>query len=133
MWTTPKTWTVGSPATSSDLNAYIRDNTAFLYGDLSWTTPSFTNGWVAATSFFPSFRKVGTRVVMRGAVKNGTVAATMFTLPTGYQPLAGATPGIIVNANGAAGLITVSSAGAVVLASGSNAAVDLSQVTFDTI
>ncbi|MCU4184033.1 hypothetical protein K6U06_06650 [Acidiferrimicrobium sp. IK] len=30
-WTSPRTWAVGDPATSADLNTYVRDNTAYLF------------------------------------------------------------------------------------------------------
>ena len=31
-YTTPKTWAVGNVLTASDMNTYVRDNAAFLYG-----------------------------------------------------------------------------------------------------
>ena len=83
-WTTPTTWNVGDPATSSDLNAYVRDNTAFLYGDTGWTNCSLLTGFTAG-SVAPGFRKIGTEVAFRGSMVSSTPAAC-FNLPAGYFP-----------------------------------------------
>jgi hypothetical protein len=52
-WTTPKTWAVGDPATAADLNTYVRDNVAFLYGtriqanriSVTYTTGGYNLVW----------------------------------------------------------------------------------------
>lgn len=44
-----------------------------------------TNGW----GFFAEgvgFRKIGTRVYIRGGMSAGTAGVAAFTLPTGYRP-----------------------------------------------
>jgi microcystin-dependent protein len=54
--------------------------------------PAFTNSWVNYGSPYGNlmFRKdpLG-KVQLRGAVKNGTLGSSIFTLPTGYRPPAG--------------------------------------------
>ena len=88
-WTTPKTWAVGDPGTSPDLNTYIRDNSSFLYGDTAWTALSFVNSWVNAgsTNELAHFRKIGNLVIVEGIIESGT-AIIVATLPAGYRPLA---------------------------------------------
>jgi hypothetical protein len=52
--------------------------------------PGFQNAWVSAAGLAfddPQFRKLADgRVQVRGAVKNGTNNAVVFTLPAGYAP-----------------------------------------------
>lgn len=49
--------------------------------------PAFQNGWVSyGAPFGAQFTKINGIVYMQGLVKNGTVAATIFTLPVGYRP-----------------------------------------------
>jgi hypothetical protein len=85
-WTAPKTWNVGDPGTSADLNTYIRDNSSFLFGDAGWTNVSaFTNTW-AAGGTAPGFILIGRVVYLRGTMTAGTANATAFTLPVGYRP-----------------------------------------------
>jgi hypothetical protein len=78
------------------------------------------------------YRDVGLqRIHLQGQVKNGTVGATIFTLPTGYRPetlrrfvveAVGGTTGV--------GTLTIASTGAVTLTSGSNTLVSLDGVSF---
>lgn len=55
----------------------------------AYTAPTFTNSWV---NFGGSFRNAGYRidqlgfVELTGAIKNGTMNASAFTLPAGYRP-----------------------------------------------
>lgn len=55
--------------------------------------PPFQNGWINYnTATYPplQFRKdIFGKVQMRGAIKNGTLGSTVFTLPSGYKPPAG--------------------------------------------
>lgn len=83
----------GTPVNASNLNK-IEDKLFSLDakvegGDTAWTTPSLSNGWVAFDTLNGSFayRKDGYGVVWcRGAIKNGTLASTICTLPSGYRP-----------------------------------------------
>lgn len=98
--------------------------------------PSFQNSWVNYASGYSSvaFRKdpLG-KVILRGAIKSGTVPGTVFTLPTGFRP-----PGQISfplatdGSFGTLGGVYVSNAGDVVIYRGSNAYVSLDGIEFDT-
>jgi len=84
-WTTPATVLVGDPATSSWANTFVRDNTAWLYGDTAWSVPgAFTNSW--ANYFDVGYRRVGNTVLLRGEIKGGVSNTVAFTLPSGYAP-----------------------------------------------
>lgn len=132
-WTALKTWVAGAVLPASDLNTYLRDNLTFLYGDTSWTAPTFTNSWVDFGGTCPAagFRLVGTRVVLRGAIKSGTINTAAFTLPAGYRPTGSVT--FAVNSNGSYGAATITSAGVFTPAVGSNVAFNLDGISFDTI
>lgn len=53
----------------------------------AWTTPTFTNNWVnAGGSQAAQFRKIGDVVYLRGAISNGTMATSAFTMPAGFRP-----------------------------------------------
>lgn len=132
-WTAPKTWAVGDPGTSPDLNTYVRDNTNFLYGDTSWAAPAFTNGWGSFAGLPAGFRKIGTRVVFQGGLASGTAGTSALTLPAGYRPTANRNfavdSGSFVYA-----VITIASSGTVTPNSGAgNTYVSLDGITFDTI
>lgn len=136
-WTAPKTWAVGDPGTSSDLNTYVRDNAKFLYGDVAWTAATLQNGWVVfgATNPVPGYRLDGAHVELRGAAKNGTLAGgtLLFTLPVGYRPaLATSTVGLAAGASFFG--INISNAGAVTIAAGASAtAIQFDGMRFSTI
>lgn len=121
-----------APATWGDT---VNDDINFLYGDTAWIGAAgvtFTNGWVDFGGASPmGFRKVGTRIVMRGAVKSGTVNTAAFTMPTGYRPLTGTNFAVV--SNGLFGYLIISTAGVVTPVSGSNAYFALDGITFDTI
>src|SRR4051794_5055189 len=88
-WTTPITTAVGDPMTAAMWNTNIRDNENALYGDLTWTAPTFTNSWAQFSSSSPvGYRKVGSFVTPRGLVSTGTVgsAPPIFPLPAGFRP-----------------------------------------------
>lgn len=54
---------------------------------IDWIAPTMVSSWAnqAAPEQPIQYQKVGKRVYIRGAIQNG-VAATIFTLPTGYRP-----------------------------------------------
>lgn len=124
-WTTPKTWAVGDPGTSSDLNTYVRDNAKFLYGDVAWTAPALQNGWVnvGAPYNLAGYRLAGNWVELRGAIKNGTITSgtLLFTLPAGYRPLNSNVPMGYASASGTWTVI-IASTGAVTANAGAIAA-----------
>lgn len=73
-----QTFTVGQVLTSDQMNQIGKDS--------DWiTVSSFSNSWSAGT-IAPAYRKIGSKVYLRGRVTGGTGGATAFTLPSGYQP-----------------------------------------------
>jgi hypothetical protein len=54
----------------------------------AWVSPTLLNSWVNWGSPYQGlqYRKVGDIVHLRGLVKFGTVATTIFTLPSGFRP-----------------------------------------------
>jgi hypothetical protein len=96
--------------------------------------PAFTNGWVnfGGTDATAAFYKDAAGVVhLRGIVKNGVVAASMFTLPVGYRHDAGGGGmRFPIVSNAAFGEIDIHSDGTTFLIVGSNAWVDLSSISF---
>lgn len=56
----------------------------------AWTNATLTNGWLALVGGWhtPGYRKVGTRVTLRGAVANGSSGFAAFVLPVGSRPTA---------------------------------------------
>jgi hypothetical protein len=134
-WASPDAhvWTAGEVLTAANMNTYIRLNLDFLYGDTAWQVPTLINSWVNAGAPNPNagYRLLGTRVVVRGTVKTGTVGAPIFVLPVGYRP-----PGTIYFATLSANALatsSVDSAGNVSSNGGSNASFSLDSVNFDTL
>lgn len=119
-------WAVGDDITAAKLNAVAADT--------GWTTASLGNSWVVsgAPDATPGYRLLGGSTSFQGAMKSGTSATTVFTLPVGMRPLARklfivpsgtGTAGIIVAANGT---VTVS----FYTTGGSNASIWLDEITF---
>lgn len=120
------------PATPPDGGEWIRSDT----GNLHWrangvTYPSlwvavtggvgFQNAWVdfGPTQQTVQFRKIGDKVSIRGACKNGTINTTVFTLPAGFRP-----PADLSYGSAGAGVfaqINITSAGVVSHVGASNA------------
>lgn len=92
--------------------------------------PAFQNSWVAFSGSDPVqyFQDANGVVHLGGLTKSGVVGSTAFTLPAGYRPLTSLRFSCV--SNGAFGVVTVSSAGLVVPATGSNVYFDLSGITF---
>lgn len=97
----------------------------------AFTAPTFLNSWV---NFGGAFNNAGYYkdsfgiVHLRGLVKDGVVNTPIFTLPAGYRP--SATELFPTDSNGAHAQITVSAAGDVVLATGSNVYASIDGMTF---
>jgi len=120
----PGTGQITSWDTVIDLNPSIQP---------AWQTPTLVNSWVALGGSpawqNPQYRIDSTGVVhLQGSVKDGTVGASIFVLPSGYRP--GAKIGFAVCANNAFGFLTIETDGAVSLAVGSNVFVNLDGITF---
>lgn len=102
-------------------------------GSLSvWTAPTLTGGWSDVAGYPPSgfWRDDERRVYLRGAVENGTVGSTIFTLPTGYIPAY--TQFFPVYTPTGTGVVRVQNDGQVVLQSGGTTHVDLGSIRFRT-
>lgn len=57
--------------------------------NLTWTGPTLLNGWVEYGTIWgvAGYAKDASGTVyLRGLIKNGTIAQTVFTLPVGYRP-----------------------------------------------
>lgn len=89
-------------------------------GATAWQTPTLANSWVnyGGTEQAARYRRVSDRVEIEGLVKSGTLGAAVFTLPTGYRPALAMQ--FATATNGAFGLLTITSAGLVVVQSSSN-------------
>lgn len=108
----PKTWGSLEVLTNTDLNASLAST--------AWTGVTFANAWVdfGASHQAVQYRKVGDIVQVRGLMKSGTIAATAFTLPSGFRP-----PALLYFAtasNSLFGLTLVDTTGTVTPSAGSN-------------
>jgi hypothetical protein len=102
--------------------------------------PAFATGWsnYATTSFQSAgfFKDLSGMVHLKGLVKKSTAVAapdTIFTLPAGYRPLAGATGGsylFVTISNSALGRVDVTTAGLVTVQIGNAGWVSLDSVHF---
>ena len=95
-----------------------------------WVDVTFENSWVNFGGGFNDcqYRKVGNDVEIRGMVKDGTIPATIFTIPENFRP---------VNAyffdaisGGSQGRIRIGDDGAVTIAAGSAAYISLDGIRF---
>lgn len=100
----------------------------------SFTAPTFLNSWV---DFGGAFNTAGYYkdpfgiVHLRGLVKSGVVNTPIFNLPAGYRPTA--TEVFVTDSNSAHAQVTVSAAGNVTLAFGSNVYASLDGMTFKAV
>lgn len=88
-WTAPRTWVAGEKVTAAIMNLHVRDNLKYLGDTAGWVVPTLLNSWLAFGAPFdaPSYQKFGPYVLVKGSMKSGTTAATVFTLPAGMRPL----------------------------------------------
>lgn len=71
------------PGTVQDLSETIEsDNFS------AWTAPTLLGAWVNLGGVWEvaGYKKVGSVVKVRGAVKDGTAGTNIFTLPSGFRP-----------------------------------------------
>ncbi|HEV7679987.1 MAG TPA: hypothetical protein VGQ42_15600 [Candidatus Dormibacteraeota bacterium] len=102
------------------------------YGDTTWQAPAYANGWVDYdVAHAVGFRVVGTRVILRGTMKTGTLNTTAFTLPLAYRNAKIAN--FACASNGGFGLLSIDGSGNVVPVNGSNVYFSVDGVTFDLI
>lgn len=83
-------------------------------GATGWTGFSYSGTWASAGS--AGYKKTATDIILRGAVSKPTTPAggeTMFTLPAGFRPTAGAQFYVPVSAAGFVCKITVNTDGTV--------------------
>jgi hypothetical protein len=58
--------------------------------DSGWINATLTNGWTnTGNSGTPAYRKIDSRVQLRGEVHNTSYGTSCFTLPSGYRPGSG--------------------------------------------
>jgi len=78
-----------------------------------WITPTLGNSWANIATYNPvQYKRVGSKILIRGALQSGTAASVAFTLPAGFRPLNNTG---FAASNGSTGSVwvTVSTAGAV--------------------
>lgn len=110
-----------------------REGESALTIDTGWTAPTFLNSWVnygAGGWSTAAYRKVGNRVYLRGLVKDGTLGAAVFTLPSGYRPTAGLHFGVICSDTTVPGKAQVLADGSVVASTGANSHFSLDEISF---
>lgn len=98
----------------------------------AWTAVTFQNSWVnfaGGIDVATKYRKVGDIVYLQGAVSGGSVPSTIFTLPSGFRPVARHIFPVISNAS-AIGRVDVNASGAVSCEVGNTANVFLSGIQF---
>lgn len=73
--------------------------------DTGWIALPLSNSWVSYDNTYgpPQYRKKAGVVYVQGLIKNGTLSATMATLPAGFRPAA-TPPTLLFTVQGAAGL-----------------------------
>lgn len=150
VWTTPLTWERFEPGGPPSPHASNHspggsdpipelEELMPLLDDEPWieigsggSAPAFANSWVndgGAGLETAAFYKDPFGIVrLKGRVKSGTVAATMFTLPAGYRPAATSDHAVV--SNFAFGRVTIATNGNVTLGVGSNTWASLSGITF---
>jgi hypothetical protein len=70
-----------------------------------WVTPTLGNSWVNVSSYQAvQYKRVGNKVIIRGALQSGSAGSVAFTLPAGFRPL---TNNAFGASNGSSGSVTV--------------------------
>lgn len=123
---------------AADANGGLSVNGVSLSGDPAWTNFTLPGPWSAGADGAPAYRKVGTRVWLRGQAHAavGQAAGTLVcTLPAGYRPPAHQwLPAVH---NGVPSFVEITAAGAInvgVPTAGANPVdVFLNSVSFDTL
>lgn len=117
---------------NSGCTEYVTSNAGGIPGSQAWQTPSFTNSWVNyATGGVPNagyYRDAAGIVHIQGAIKNGTLSASAFTLPAGYRP-ANLLQFIVVSSTAAA-IVQIAATGTVTPTPGVNSHFGLDGISF---
>jgi hypothetical protein len=109
-----------------DANALLSSAWIEVLGGVGFQN-SWTNyGGAYATAAYA--KDIAGVIHFKGTIKSGTVGQAAFTLPTGYRP--GASIDIVVNSNGAFGVVEITSAGIVNPVAGNNAYFFLDGISF---
>lgn len=111
-------------ATANGLITALQSATAAV----AWTAiTGFTNSWTAGSPV-PAYRKIGTRVYLRGLLASGAAPNAAFTLPSTVWPQTA--QNLVADSNGVFGVVQVSTAGVVTPHSG-NAPFSLDGISWD--
>lgn len=138
-WTNPDTvhrasTGVVAPATWGDT---VNDDLNYLYGDQFFTAVTFTNSWSNFGGTFASagFRKVASRVVLRGLIKPGSLSTAAFTLPAGYRPPQDRTFFVFSGSIGspAVGVVVITASSGAVTPTAGATVISLENIAFDTV
>jgi hypothetical protein len=95
------------------------------------SAPAFQNSWVNYGAGYQTaafYKDLFGVVHFKGLVKSGTVGAAIFTLPSGYRPIAETI--FVANAAGAFGDLRVSAVGNVWLNAGTNGYLSIDGISF---
>lgn len=79
--------------------------------DTGWVDLTLRTGWLTTASYAPQIRRIGNRVILKGALtRSGTTGAinSMFTVPEGFRPGASIFVGAVVTNGGAVLQVTIS-------------------------
>ena len=124
-----RTVSATAPGSPEDGDLWVDSSTP------AWTTPTLVNSWVSYGGSLPTagyYKDANGVVRLKGTVKNGT--GTIFTLPSGYRPVA--RHQVIQSAYPGVCYMQVNSDGTVVaaayLSGGTSGEVELSGITFAT-
>lgn len=123
-------WQLLNPQKTGALSTHSADN-ATAHNPENVIAPTLLNSWVnygggaAAAGYWKDSMQM---VTIKGMVKSGTIGATIFTLPSGYRPIAPVY--FVLDSNGAFGEAYVDASGNVAVVIGSNAYVHLNNISF---
>jgi len=117
------------------LNDWLCDGTQWKTNTPTpWTQLPLTNSWVNYDGGHPcQYRKIGDVVEMRGVVKNGTLAASIGTLPVGFRPYQTDETLVVFSAGVAVGISITSAGTMTVWSPATNPYVYLDGVRFSTV
>lgn len=79
--------------------------------DSGWVNPTLGNSWANSAGYTTSYRKIGNRVTLRGAIGSGTTGTTVFTLPTGSHQTTNPAVQFAVDSNNGTGIVKIDSSG----------------------
>lgn len=98
----------------------------------TYTAPSLSNSWVnyGGSAASCGYTLHNGFVKLRGSIKDGTINATVFNLPSGYRPSATLAFAVINIVAGSVAYATIESGGDLKIITGTNTGIALDNITF---